>query len=122
MFPYCSGAIPMRTLTVRGYAALIALLVVVTLIALAAGGARAGTSAQQETAMTRHAVGTFEVKVTPADPEVVEAGLGLSRYTLAKTFSGGLTGQGVGQMLAGGPNAQTGSYVALERVVGTLDG
>ena len=69
-----------------------------------------------------HAVGTFEVSVTPADPEVVEAGLGLSRYTLAKTFSGGMTGSGVGQMLAGGVSAEEATYVALERFVGTLDG
>ena len=114
----------MRTLTVRGYVAVIALLAVVTLIVMAAGGARAGTAGQQETAMTRHAVGTFEVAMTPADPEAVEAGLGLSRYTLTKTFSGGLTGQGIGQMLTGGPGGvqDTGTYIALERVVGTLDG
>jgi len=114
----------MRTLTARGYAALIALSVLVTLIGLAASSALAGTRAEQETAMTRHATGIFEVSMTPADPEVIEAGLGLSRYTLTKTFSGGLTGQGVGQMLTGGPGGvqDTGTYIALERVVGTLDG
>jgi len=111
----------MRTLTLRGYVALIALVVVMAVGIVFAGSARAAI-ASQEPSMTHHAVGTFEVAVTPADPEVVEAGLGLSRYTLAKTFSGGMTGQGVGQMLAGGPSATTGSYVALERFVGTLDG
>ena len=111
----------MRTLTLRGYVALIALVIVIALGIDFAGSARAAI-ASQEPSMTHHAVGTFEVAVTPADPEVVEAGLGLSRYTLAKTFSGGMTGQGVGQMLAGGPSATTGSYVALERFVGTLDG
>jgi len=111
----------MRTLTLRGYVALIALVVIMALGIVFAGSARAAI-ASQEPSMTHHAVGTFEVAVTPADPEVVEAGLGLSRYILAKTFSGGMTGQGVGQMLAGGPSATTGSYVALERFVGTLDG
>jgi len=111
----------MRTLTVRGYLALIALVALVTLGAVVAGSARAAVESQ-DTPMTHHSVGTFDVAVTPADSEVVEAGLGLSRYTLAKTFNGGMTGQGVGQMLAGGPNATTGSYVALERFVGTLDG
>ena len=111
----------MRTLTLRGYVALIALVVVMAVGIVFVGSARAAI-ASQEPSMTHHAVGTFEVAVTPADPEVVEAGLGLSRYTLAKTFSGGMTGQGVGQMLAGGPSATTGSYVALERFVGTLDG
>lgn len=69
-----------------------------------------------------HATGTFTVTRTPADPEAVEAGLGLSRFTLAKTFGGGLTGTGTGQMLAGGVSTETATYVALERVVGTLDG
>ncbi|MBX9615774.1 MAG: DUF3224 domain-containing protein [Caulobacteraceae bacterium] len=69
-----------------------------------------------------HANGTFTVTMTPADPEVVEAGLGLSRYTLAKTFEGGLSGTGTGQILAGGVSAGTQTYIALERVVGTLDG
>jgi len=124
MFSYCSGAMSMRTLTVRGYAALIALVAIVTLVGLAAGAARAEKSTEQEAAVTRHALGTFEVEMTPADPEAVEAGLGLSRYTLTKTFSGGLTGQGTGQMLTGGPGGvqDTGTYIALERVVGTLDG
>ncbi len=104
-----------RVLTVRGYLALIALGLAIAL-ALAAGTARA-----QETQM-HHARGTFTVAMTPADPEAIEAGLGLSRYTLAKTFEGGLAGTGTGQMLAGGVSTETATYVALERVVGTLDG
>lgn len=106
----------MRTLTLRGYlaVALIGLLVMV-------GWAAAGNAGAQEAAV-QHATGTFEVSVTPADPEVKAAGLGLSRYTLTKTFSGGMSGSGVGQMLAGGPSEQVGTYVALERFVGTLDG
>lgn len=105
----------MRILTVRGYVLVVALGLLI-ILGLAAGTARAG-----EIAM-RHAVGTFAVTVTPADPEAVEAGLGLSRYTLAKTFAGDLTGTGLGQMLAGGVSAGTATYVALERVVGSLDG
>lgn len=107
----------MRILTFRGYLMVVALGLLIGL-ALAAGTARA-----EEIAM-RHAVGTFAVTVTPADPESVEAGLGLSRYTLAKTFEGDLAGTGLGQMLAGGPAGveTAGTYVALERVVGTLDG
>jgi len=105
----------MRILTVRGYVLLIALGLMIGL-ALAAGTARS-----QERDM-HHATGTFTVAMTPADPEAVEAGLGLSRYILAKTFDGGLTGTGTGQMLAGGVSAETATYVALERVVGRLDG
>ena len=106
----------MRTLTFRGYlaVALVGLLVAV-------GWLAAGNATAQE-GPTWHSTGTFEVSVTPADPEVREAGLGLSRYMLAKTFSGGMSGSGVGQMLAGGPSDEVGAYVALERFVGTLDG
>ncbi|WP_396593122.1 DUF3224 domain-containing protein [Brevundimonas sp. R86498] len=105
----------MRILTFRGYVLLIVLGLTIALVLTA------GTGRAQEMTM-RHATGTFTVTVTPADPEVVQAGLGLSRYTLAKTFEGGLTGTGTGQMLAGGVSAETGAYVAMERVVGTLDG
>ena len=105
----------MRTLTVRGYAIVLTLSLVFGAV-VAAGVARA-----EETVM-RHATGSFTVVMTPADAEVTEAGLGLSRYTLAKAFVGGITGTGTGQMLAGGVSAETATYVALERVVGTLDG
>ena len=88
---------------------------------IALGVMVAGSVKAQET-VVHHATGTFEVSVTPVDPEVVEAGLGLSRYTLAKTFSGGMTGSATGQMLAGGVSAEDATYIALERFVGTLDG
>ena len=108
----------MRTLTTRGYLALILLLG-----ALIAGVGYAGSAFAQDRTV-RHAVGTFDVEMAVGDEEVVEAGLGLSRYLLTKTFTGGLTGTGVGQMLAGGPagSQDTGTYVAIERVVGSLDG
>ncbi|CAN5189750.1 hypothetical protein BH09PSE1_BH09PSE1_28360 [soil metagenome] len=109
----------LKTLTPRGLMAVIVLLAVVTLTFVLVGRARA-----QDASAVHHAVGAFEVSMAPADPEAVEGGLGLSRYSLTKTFTGGMTGQGVGQMLAGGPEgSQTvGSYVAIERFVGTLDG
>lgn len=110
----------MRTLTTRGYLALVLLMG-----AVIAGVGFAGSAFAQSVAMpVVHAVGTFKVQMAEGDPEAAEAGLGLSRYTLTKTFSGGLTGTGVGQMLAGGPagSQTTGTYVAIERVVGVLDG
>ena len=107
----------MRTLTVRGYLA-IALFGLLVAVGVMAGTARA----QDET--VHHAIGTFAVQMTPGAPEVVEAGLGLSRYGLSKTFEGGIDGTATGDMLAGGPPGveTAGTYVALERVVGTLDG
>ena len=110
----------LKTFTPRGLIAMI--LVFAVAAALAIGVGRAQAQDNQESRTVHHAVGTFEVAVVPADPEVVEAGLGLSRYTLSKTFSGGMSGAAVGQMLAGGPSAQTATYIALERFVGTLDG
>ncbi len=108
----------MRVLTVRGYAALF-----LALIVLAAGLLISGVARAQE-GLVRHAVGTFEVEMDVGDDEAVEAGLGLSRYLLTKTFDGGIEGVGTGQMLAGGPPGveTVGTYVALERVVGTVDG
>ncbi|WP_426035392.1 DUF3224 domain-containing protein [Brevundimonas sp. DC300-4] len=107
----------MRTLTLRGYLAVAVLGLLIAIGVMAAGSAKA-----QETTV-HHAVGTFEVALAPADAEVIEAGLGLSRYILSKTFSGGIQGVSSGQMLTGGPPGDTtGTYIALERVVGTLDG
>ena len=108
----------MRALTTRGYLALILLVG-----AIIAGVGFAGSALAQDR-VVRHATGTFDVQMAVGDEEAVEAGLGLSRYTLSKTFSGGLSGTGVGQMLAGGPagSQDTGTYVAIERVVGVLDG
>ena len=107
----------MRTLTVRGY------LAVAVFGLLIAVGVMAGTARAQE-APVHHAVGTFAVHMTEGAPEAVEAGLGLSRYGLSKTFEGGIQGTATGEMLAGGPPGveTAGTYVALERVVGTLDG
>jgi len=108
----------MRMLTARGYVALIAMVVLMT-----AGRVATGTAHAQD-GPVHHATGTFEVAMTAGDEEQVEAGLGLSRYGLSKTFEGGIDGVSVGQMLAGGPPGveTAGTYVALERVVGTLDG
>ncbi|MET0289984.1 MAG: DUF3224 domain-containing protein, partial [Pseudoxanthomonas sp.] len=45
------------------------------------------------------------------------------RMSLDKTFSGGLQGIGVGEMLAArSPVATSAAYVAIERVTGTLAG
>ncbi len=108
----------MRMLTVRGYVAVLAVVVL-----LAAGLFMSGTARAQDGPVL-HAVGTFEVAMSPGAPESIEAGLGLSSYGLSKTFEGGIQGVGTGQMLAGGPAGveTAGTYVALERVVGTVDG
>lgn len=78
--------------------------------------------AVQEAPMTRHATGTFDVSITPVAPAEGAAPDVPGRMTLAKTFHGGLSGTGEGEMLGIMGPEQSGAYAALERVRGTLDG
>lgn len=81
------------------------------------------TAAQKETTMTHHATGTFEVKVAPLEPAFKAEDNSVGRYSLDKQFHGALEATSKGEMLAGGdPKKGYGGYVAIERVVGTLDG
>ncbi len=71
------------------------------------------------------AKGDFEVKVAPvAAPHGGEGGgAPLGRLTLDKTFHGGLEATSMGEMLsAGNPANGSAGYVAIEKVVGKLDG
>lgn len=78
--------------------------------------------APQEAPVAHQASGTFNVTITPVTPADDAATDLPGRMTLAKTFHGGLTGTGEGEMLgAMGPD-QSGAYVAMERVRGALDG
>lgn len=80
------------------------------------------TLAPQEASVSHQASGTFNVSITPVAPAEGAASDIPGRMTLAKTFHGGLTATGEGEMLgAMGPN-QSGAYVAMERVRGALDG
>jgi hypothetical protein len=72
--------------------------------------------------VTKHASGTFEVKLNPQ----LDEGVGdptVSRMSIDKQFNGDLEGTSKGQMLAAGTDV-TGSagYVAMERVTGKLGG
>jgi hypothetical protein len=74
----------------------------------------------QEPRMPTHATGTFDVKLTPetaADPA-------LGRMTIDKKYHGDLEATAKGEMLtAMSPDVKTsGTYVAVERVTGTLGG
>ncbi len=70
-----------------------------------------------------HATGTFAVTVVPdGGPEVFD-GISFGRWTVDKRFTGALEGTSVVQMQGAGTEDGTArSYVALERVTGTLDG
>jgi len=69
--------------------------------------------AVQEAPMTRHATGTFDVSITPVAPAESTAPDIPGRMTLAKTFHGGLSGTGEGEMLGIMGPEQSGGYVAL---------
>jgi len=80
-------------------------------------------SQQEEKTVSHHAAGTFDVKLTPQQPEAAMADTGISRMLLEKQFHGDLEGTSLGQMLAfGGPAKGSGGYVAIERVTGALGG
>jgi hypothetical protein len=71
-----------------------------------------------------HAAGPFDVEMQP-DPnyETAEGGVVLGRVAFKKQFHGALDATSVVQMLsAGSPVKGSAGYVAIERVVGTLDG
>jgi hypothetical protein len=73
--------------------------------------------------MTRHARGTFEVKMTPQPAQDGVGDPGIGRMALDKQFHGDLEATGKGQMLAAGTEVPgSAGYVALERVSGTLHG
>lgn len=71
--------------------------------------------------MTKHASGTFDVKLNPQTDEAGDPTIG--RMIIDKQYHGPLEGTGKGQMLTGGTDVKgSGVYVAIERVTGKLDG
>jgi hypothetical protein len=70
-------------------------------------------------ALTQHATGPFNVKLTPQDDKL---GDGISRMLLEKHYHGDMEGASKGQMLAAGSAKTSGVYVAIETFTGTLQG
>ena len=78
---------------------------------------------KQEAEVTKHAKGTFEVKINPQAPEENVGDATIGRMALDKQFQGDLEGTSKGQMLTFMTDVQgSAGYVAIERVNGTLDG
>ena len=70
--------------------------------------------------MSKRAMGTFEVKITPQDDKSAE---GLGRMMIAKQVHGDFEGTSTGQMLTSMTKTQgSAAYVAMERLTGTLHG
>ncbi len=73
--------------------------------------------------MSKKASGTFEVKMNPRAAEDSLEDPSVGRMTLDKQFHGDIEGTSKGQMLAVSSEVQgSAGYVAMERVIGTLDG
>jgi hypothetical protein len=105
----------------------------VAAIGLAAVAALAGwaqssgpttSSNKQETAVTHHVTGNFEVKMAPQKPDNPQAeASGLGRMSIDKQFHGDLEATSQGEMLSLLDRALgSGGYVAMERVTGMLAG
>jgi hypothetical protein len=78
---------------------------------------------KKETTLTKHASGTFEVKMKSQAPEEGVGDPTVGRMSLDKQFYGGLEAVSRGQMLAAMTGVEgSAGYVAIERVSGTLDG
>jgi hypothetical protein len=87
------------------------------------GYGQAPNSAKKEAAMSKHAKGTFEVKLVPQTPDGKFEDSTMGRMTIDKTFHGDLEATSKGQMLSALTEVKTSAgYVALERVTGTLAG
>ena len=64
------------------------------------------------------ASGSFDVKLDPQKDETAPAG----RMIINKQYSGGLAGEGVGQMLSKRTESGVAVYAAIEEFSGTVDG
>ena len=83
------------------------------------------TAASAKDDAMQHATGSFAVTITPeAKAGAPDGGLPTSRMAIHKVFSGDLTGEAAGTMLAAGAPGpgRAAAYVALDKVIGTLAG
>jgi hypothetical protein len=77
----------------------------------------------KEKIVTKQATGTFEVKMSPQEPEDNVGDPTVGRMALDKQFHGDIEGSSKGQMLAVSSDVPgSAGYVAMERVVGRLHG
>lgn len=89
---------------------------VASVAALACQPARAEPAAQ-------NAAGTFDVKMSPASAPQHEGSTATGRMLLEKQYTGDLQASGKGEMLTAVTDTKgSASYVAIERITGTLKG
>jgi len=84
----------------------------------------AAAAQEKKPRMSTHAAGAFDVKIAPQQLSDVAAGPSLGRMSIDKQYHGDLEATGKGEMLtAMSSDVKTsGTYVAVERVEGTLHG
>lgn len=74
-------------------------------------------------AMTHRAAGTFEVSLMPLGERDATPGTSLGRMSLDKQYQGDLVAVAKGEMLTAMTETKgSAGYVAIERVIGTLNG
>ena len=95
------------------------ILMLICAVVLNVGTFTQNQSKSREKAMTNRASGTFEVKMSPQEPD-----MSVGRMTIDKVFQGDLVGTSKGQMLMASSESVKNSagYVAIEKVTGTLNG
>jgi hypothetical protein len=77
----------------------------------------------EDTVMSRHAKGTFDVTMSPQTDQEGVGDPGIGRLALVKHYRGDLDGSGKGQMLAvGTPIDGSAGYVAMECISANLHG
>jgi hypothetical protein len=82
-----------------------------------------GSATQKEKAVTAHATGGFDVKVSPEELADKAADASLGRMTLNEQFHGDLDATSKAEMLTAATSVKGSSaYLAIERVTGTLRG
>jgi hypothetical protein len=97
-----------------------------TMMSLALAQSVAGQSVAARKEMHVHMVqakGSFDIKMTPAEPTDFEKANDIARFTSDTTWHGDFEGVSHGEMITGS-TASTGSmaYVAIERMTGKLNG
>lgn len=89
----------------------------------AAAQVAAAATSTSEAPMTTVARGTFDVKLVPLGSSEAAEGSAIGRMSIDKTFHGDIEGTSVGEMMSAmGSVKGSGTYVALERVTGTVHG
>lgn len=84
-------------------------------------GAQSSTPSLSESALSHQANGSFQPTVAPLPSPEGEAARSHGRYSLTKSWTGGMTGASAGELL-GTLQEGSGAYVAIERFTGVLDG